>query len=275
MNMSMNPNTNTNTNTNGKQDILVIDDEPMITLAVRKVCSAEGMTVSTADHAAEAFRYLEESEFRLILCDIMMNECDGFQFLEQCASKNISTPVVMMTGYSTVENAVRSLVAGAVDYIPKPFTADELLAVVQRSLRSGMLLNEAEPAGQPGNGSGNYIPCPAHYYQLGHVSWILMEDEGTARIGVNDVFLKAVGGIKGFELSEPGEELIQGSPCAVVLAMDGTRHDIMCPLSGKVIELNAQAQSAPELIEKEPYVNSWLYRILPSDPESNLQWFNR
>jgi len=148
------------------QDILVIDDEPTVTQAVAKICGAEGMTVSTAGQASEALKKLEECNFRLMLCDIMMPELNGFQFLEELARRGIRTPVVMMTGYSTMENAVRSLTStGAVDYIPKPFTADELLTVTQRSLRCGMLLDEAESASLPRSGAMSYVPCPVDYYR--------------------------------------------------------------------------------------------------------------
>ncbi len=152
------------------QDILVIDDEPMVTRVVVKVCAAEGMTATAANHANEALHCLDEGEFRLVLCDIMMPELNGFQFLEELSKRGIHTPVVMMTGYSTVENAVKSLTStGAVDYIPKPFTADELLTVIRRSLRCGMLLNEAESASLPRSGAMSYVPCPANYHRLGYV----------------------------------------------------------------------------------------------------------
>jgi CheY-like chemotaxis protein/glycine cleavage system H lipoate-binding protein len=257
------------------QDILVIDDEPTITQAVVKICSAEGMTIVAADHAARALQCLEESKFRLVLCDIMMHELDGFQFLEELVRRGIRTPVVMMTGYSTVEIAVKSLSStGAVDYIPKPFTADELLTVIRRSLRCGMLLDKDDSAGLPRNKSMSYVSCPANYYRLGYVSWVLMEDEGTARIGVSDLFMKAAEGIGEFELSEPGEDLMQGIPCAVATSADGSKHEIMCPMSGKILEVNADVQSNPSLVEKDPYFRGWLYRILPSDPENNLQWLS-
>jgi DNA-binding LytR/AlgR family response regulator len=133
----------------------------------------------------------------------MMHELDGFQFLEELVRRGIHTPVVMMTGYSTMENAVKSLSAtGAVDYIPKPFTIDELLTVIQRSLRCGVLMDKAESASLPGNGTMSFVPCPADYYHLGYVSWAQMEDKGTARLGVTDLFLKAAEGIREFELSE-------------------------------------------------------------------------
>ena len=255
-------------------DILVIEDESMVTDAVVKVCGAEGLKVTAVDQAHEALRCLRKNEFRLVLCDIMMQGLDGFQFLEELDQMGIRTPVVMMTGYATVENAVKSLAMGAVDYIPKPFTADELLTVVWRSLRSGVLLDEAEAPGLHRERSMNYVPCPANYYRLGHVSWVRMEDEGTARIGVSDLFLKATRGIKGLELSEPGEDLVQGIPCAFATSPDGYVHGIMCPMSGNIIEVNEEAESRPSLVEKDPYFRGWLYRLLPSNPESNLQWLS-
>ena len=257
------------------QDILVIDDEPTVTQAVVKICSAEGMTVSAAGQASEALRNLEENKFHLMLCDIMMPELNGFQFLEELVRRGIRTPVVMMTGYSTVENAVKSLTStGAVDYIPKPFTADELLTVVRRSIRCGMLLDEAESASLPRSGAMSYVPCPANYYSLGYVSWALMEDKGTAKIGVTDLFLRAAEGISEFELVPLGEELLQGVPCAEAISPDGSKHSIMCPLSGSVLEVNDSAQTNPSLVERDPYFRGWLYRILPSNPASDLQWLS-
>jgi CheY-like chemotaxis protein/glycine cleavage system H lipoate-binding protein len=246
----------------------------MVTQAVVMVCGAEGMSVTSVDNAAEALRILQGGTYRLALCDIMMQGLDGFQFLAELARNGIPVPVVMMTGYSTVENAVRSLRAGAVDYLPKPFTADELLTVVRRALRSSALVEAADTAGLPREGSMNFVPCPDNYLRLGSVSWALMEDEGSARIGVSDLFLKAAEGIRELELAEPGEDLVQGIPCAVATAPDGSRHDIMCPLSGKVLEVNEDARSEPSLVEKDPYFKGWLYRILPSDPENNLQWLS-
>ena len=257
------------------RDILVVEDESTVTRAVVMVCSAEGMTVTAMDTASEALRCLDGCAFRLVLCDIMMHGIDGFQFLDELARKGIQTPVVMMTGYSTVENAVKSLSMGAVDYIPKPFTADELLTVIRRSLRFSMLQDEAESANDlPRDSSMSYDSCPANYYRLGYVSWVLMEDEGTAKIGVSDLFLKSAEGIRAFEFSAPGEDLVQGIPCAVAISEDGSAHSIMCPMSGKVLEVNTEAQSNPSLVEKDPYFRGWLYRILPSNPESNLRWLS-
>ena len=259
---------------NTAPEILVIEDEAMVTQAVELICNDAGMLVTAVDNATEALSLLQQRRFRLVLCDIMMQELDGFAFLEQVDHRGIDTPVIMMTGYSTMENAVRSLAAGAVDYIPKPFTADELLAVIRRSLRSSKLLAATESAKVEGTSRFSFVPCPDDYLRLGYVSWVSREDEGTARIGVTDLFLKAIDGIRAIDLAEPGEDLVQGVPGAEVTAADGTVHEIMCPMSGKIMEVNEEARTKPSLIEKDPYFRGWLYRILPTNPASNLQWLS-
>ncbi|MBT8058363.1 MAG: response regulator [Gammaproteobacteria bacterium] len=257
---------------NTLRDILVIEDEPIVTRAVVMVCGDEDMTVTAVESAREAFHSLQRHRYRLALCDIMMQGVDGFEFLAELSRRGFDVPVVMMTGYSTVENALKSLLEGAVDFIPKPFTADELLTVIRRALRYSSLLKTHVSARVGGRERMNFVSCPDNYLKLGCVSWVLMEEEGTARIGIRDLFLKSVQEISGFELAEPGEGLVQGIPCAEAKTSDGSTHHIMCPMSGKVLEVNDDVRNNPSLVEKDPYFKGWLYQILPSDPEDNLQW---
>ena len=71
-----------------------------------------------------------------------------------------------------------------------------------------------------------------------------------------------------------GEQLVQGVPCAFATSTDGAVHGIMCPMGGKILEVNEEALSDPLLVEKDPYFRGWLYRILPSNPDSNLRWLS-
>lgn len=256
------------------RDILVVEDEAIVTRAVVMVCAEEGMSVTAVESATEALCRLQRRPYRLVLCDIMMQGVDGFEFLAELSRHGLQVPVVMMTGYSTVENALKSLVAGAVDFIPKPFTTDELLTVIRRALRYSALLKEDESARLEGAGSMTFVPCPDNYLKLGCVSWVFMEEEGTACIGVSDLFLKSVQGISIIDLAEPGEDLVQGIPCAEATTPGGSIHTIMCPMSGRVLEVNDDVRIKPTLVEKDPYFKGWLYRILPSDPENNLQWLS-
>ncbi len=116
-------------------DILIIDDEQVIIDAVVKICSSEGFSADWSIDAKDALNKFEKNSYRVIICDIMMPDIDGFKFLDELRKMEISSPVVMTTGYSTVENAVKSLYNGAIDFIPKPFTADELLNSVTRGMK--------------------------------------------------------------------------------------------------------------------------------------------
>jgi CheY-like chemotaxis protein/glycine cleavage system H lipoate-binding protein len=253
------------------RDILVIDDEEVITRAVTRICTAEGMSVDAASSGAAALKLLESHCYRLIVCDIMMTDIDGFQFLAEVARRSIATPVVMATGYSTVENAVRSLCCGAVDFIPKPFTADELLAVVRRGIRCGQLQRLAATPAEKLPDTLAYVPCPSKYYRLGYISWVWVEHEGTALAGVTDLFLKTLDGVQALALAQVDDEVVQGESCASVISLDGATHAVMCPLSGRIVEVNSAPASDPTVIEKDPYFEGWLYRILPSELDPDLK----
>ncbi|MEJ2617205.1 MAG: response regulator, partial [Ignavibacteriaceae bacterium] len=102
-------------------DILIVDDEQVVIDAVVKICSSEGYSVDWSIDAKEALGKFEKNSYKLIVCDIMMPDIDGFKLLDELRKIEISSPVIMTTGYSTVENAVNSLYNGAIDFIPKPF----------------------------------------------------------------------------------------------------------------------------------------------------------
>jgi len=239
------------------RDILVIDDEPVVLQGVERICGSEGLSVDSAASGAAGLERLGKHAYRLILCDIMMEDVDGFEFLEKAAGMGNRAPVVMTTGYSTVENAVRSLQCGAIDYLPKPFTADELIAAVRRGM------NDSAPK--------DARPCPPQFHRLGYVSWAMTEPEGTVLIGVNDLFVKTMRGVRGVELLTTGTDLVQGTGCATIISADGLSHVVMCPVSGQVIEVHADVAGHPAVLETDPYGAGWLYKVLPSDLEYSLR----
>ena len=255
-----------------ERDILVIDDEQVITQAVVRVCSAEGMSVDVAESAAVAMARLVKCAYRLIICDVMMADVDGFAFLADLVRQGIRTPVIMSTGMSTMENAVKALYSGAIDFIPKPFSADELLTAVHRGLTYAKLQDSAlaaAPLGRPD--SLPYVPCPAKYYRLGYASWVAVEGSGTVLVGVSDLFLKTIEAIQGLTLAAVDDEVVQGSSCATITSVDGLAHGVLCPVSGRIVEANNTVAATPSVMERDPYFQGWLYRVLPSELEYDLQ----
>ena len=252
-------------------DILVVDDEQVIRDAVTKICTAEGFRVAAAADAESAVALLEKQTFGLILCDIMMPNMDGFAFLKIALQKAPETPVIMATGFSTVENAVQSLTVGAADYIPKPFTFDELKSAIQRGLRYRLIREDLAGVASGTTRDGTLVvPCPPRYRRLGHTSWVCLESDGTATVGVTHLFVRTIEQLIGVETVSLDGEIIQGTACAQIQTLDGLLHPVLSPISGRVVEVNTELKSFPAIIEKDPYFTGWLYHAIPTDVEYEI-----
>jgi CheY-like chemotaxis protein len=251
-------------------DILVVDDEQVVIDAVVKICCSEGYTVDTSIDAKEALQKFGHNNYKLIVCDIMMPEIDGFEFLDELHNRKISSAVIMTTGFSTVENAVKSLYSGAIDFIPKPFTTDELINSVLRGMKYIGIQNSVKSY-QKDNSEIPYVPCPAKYYRLGYSSWVAEENTGSVLIGATDLFIKTIENINEVELLQIDEEVVQGNACAFIKDKDERKHPLLSPVSGRIIEVNDDIVKNKSLIEKDPYFEGWFYRLIPSDSEYELK----
>jgi DNA-binding NtrC family response regulator len=115
-------------------DVLVIDDEPVVREAVRRVLGAQGLDVATAGDAAAGLAHPAAAICRLVLCDLMLPDCSGMDVLAELARRRPGLPVVLITGYATPDHAARAREAGAADFLAKPFDAKELVDTVRRAL---------------------------------------------------------------------------------------------------------------------------------------------
>ncbi len=113
-------------------DILVIDDEMVIGDACRLVLSECGHTVAHCLTGEDSLREIKRSAYDLILLDMKLPDIDGTRVLEYIREKNVAARVIVMTGYSTLSNAVEAMKLGAADYLSKPFSEDELLQVIRQ-----------------------------------------------------------------------------------------------------------------------------------------------
>jgi CheY-like chemotaxis protein len=123
-----------NTRGEAKANILVIDDEQIVHESVGRILREEGYVVESALRVDEALEKLEKSGYDLVLTDLMMPDRSGMEAVEAVARDHPNTGVVMFTGFATVESAVESMKLGVLDYLPKPFTPDELLEVTHRAI---------------------------------------------------------------------------------------------------------------------------------------------
>jgi PAS domain S-box-containing protein len=115
--------------------ILVIDDEPRIRDACMLVLSDKGFEVAAAPDGETGLQMIKERHFDIVLVDLMMPTISGFDVLSEVRNHHPDTVVIVITGYATLEHSIEAMKKGAFDFIPKPFTPDQLRAVVDKSLR--------------------------------------------------------------------------------------------------------------------------------------------
>jgi len=116
-------------------DILVIDDEVAVNNNIRKILSKKGFIVDQALTKAEALDKIEEKAYTLVLLDLKIPEVKGLELLKAIRDQRPEAMVVIITGYASIETAVESSRLGAVDYLAKPFTPDEVRNVTERAFR--------------------------------------------------------------------------------------------------------------------------------------------
>jgi PAS domain S-box-containing protein len=129
-----------------KVQILVIDDEQIMREGCSRILSKDGWAVITAENGTKGLEEIkgQTEKMDVILLDLMMPGMSGMEVLDRVRIIDPNLLVIVITGYATVESAVEAMKKGAYDFIPKPFTPDQLRIVVRRALEKRTLQKEAE-----------------------------------------------------------------------------------------------------------------------------------
>ncbi|AYF41761.1 response regulator [Ethanoligenens harbinense] len=123
-------------------NVLVVDDTKNIRVLLTQCLEFEGYSVTTASHGKEALDILGNKKFDLVFLDVRMPELSGTEVLRQMRQMGADMPVVMITAFGTVKNAVDCTQLGAVAYLQKPFTESKIHQVLEEVLQ---LKSEADP----------------------------------------------------------------------------------------------------------------------------------
>jgi two-component system, OmpR family, phosphate regulon sensor histidine kinase PhoR len=127
-----------------KVTILVVDDEKGIREGCRRILTGEGFAVNVATNGKEGLEMVKARPYDLMLVDLMMPGMGGLEMMEQVRQIDPEIIMIVITGFATIETAVDAMKRGAYDYIPKPFTPDQLLAFVNRGLEKRRLSIQAK-----------------------------------------------------------------------------------------------------------------------------------
>ena len=125
-------------------NVLVVDDERAVRVALDVNLSKAGYIVSLADHAEAAITTLQRSNVDIVLTDLMMPGMDGMELLAHIRKHYPRVQVVMMTGHATVERAVEAMRMGAHDFVIKPVGKNELITILQRASREQALHRQVD-----------------------------------------------------------------------------------------------------------------------------------
>jgi two-component system sensor histidine kinase/response regulator len=124
--------------------VFVIDDDEVILLSCRRILAGHGFDVETYQNGLTGLEHLRESRPQVLVVDLKMPEIDGFQLIERARAIDGDLVIVVITGYATIGTAVDAMKAGAYDFLPKPFTPDELRLIVGRSSERWRLSAESK-----------------------------------------------------------------------------------------------------------------------------------
>ena len=122
--------------------ILIVDDDPLVPRTLKLLLAKHGHDVDVAASAEEGMKKLAGRGADVVISDVNMPGADGFHLLAHIKAKHPMTQVVLVTGYGTIESAVRGMREGAFDYVTKPVLDEEMLLVVERAFESVRLRTE-------------------------------------------------------------------------------------------------------------------------------------
>ncbi|MBN2494063.1 MAG: response regulator [Deltaproteobacteria bacterium] len=255
---------------NAEPRLLVVDDEEVVCKSCSRIFSGKGYKVETSTSSTDGLRMATSSDYDAILLDIKMPGMDGLEFLEKFREDKPDVPVIMITGYSSVPTAAAAMRLGAVDYIPKPFSPEELTGAVGRLLGRSASVTEAPRA----ETSGSTALAEAWSGLSDDVlylddSWVQVGEDGTVRTGA---FLSRELGAKVESLRLPklGERLTHGLPMAAFQTSEGI-HTVPSPVSGEVIEVNTAMGSDPSAAWSDPCRAGWIARVKPARLAGDLR----
>lgn len=133
--------------------ILIVDDDITFALMLRTWLTKRGFDVESVGSVAAARTALAKGSYSLVLSDMRLPDEDGIALLQWMSGEGIAAPVIVMTSYAEIQNAVRSMKLGARDYVAKPVNPDELLKKIREALEAAAVPEDSDTAVRPERGA--------------------------------------------------------------------------------------------------------------------------
>lgn len=262
---------------NPKARILAVDDEAIILDSFRKILVVAGYSIDTVEKGREALGLILKRDYDFVFTDLKMPEMDGLEVTKAVKHLRPDIDVIVITGYASIDTAVETMKYGAMDYVQKPFTEDELIEFFNKSVikRRDRIEREMKPTvrlitpSTKESGSQHEFNVPAGIFISRNHTWVNVEMNGIARVGIDDFVRKIIKTIDKVELPKPNKDVKKGD-LLFSLKHNSQTIDIVSPISGKVTLVNTEHLEHPDLIALSPFELSWMCCIDPSNLAEEL-----
>lgn len=257
--------------------ILAVDDEEIILSSFRKILVLAGYSIDTVEHGSEALGLIRKNDYDFIFTDLKMPGMDGVELTKAARHLRPDIDVIVITGFASIETAVETVKYGAMDYVEKPFTEDELLAFVKTALIKRQANLEKNMRHKirlikPGTGESKSrfeLNVPAGIFVSQQHAWAKIESNGTVRVGPDDLLRKIFEKIDDVELPRVNQKILKGE-ILFALKFNDYSLKIPSPISGKITSVNAEHSEHPEWLAIKPFGLSWMCGIEPSNLAGEL-----
>jgi DNA-binding NtrC family response regulator len=165
-----------------RRPILIVEDEPELGKVLLEGLSKNGFSPHMAENAEKALKLFKERPFDLVVSDIRLPGMDGLQLLERMKDHSNSTPMILMTGYGSIQNAVEAMRKGAYDYILKPFSLEVLERGIENALRRKPSDQAANPGGQASDSTFPIITQDRGMKEILHLCGKVAQSKATVMI---------------------------------------------------------------------------------------------
>jgi CheY-like chemotaxis protein len=261
-----------------KARILAVDDESIILDSFRKILVVAGYSIDTVEKGREALGLILKNDYDFVFTDLKMPEMDGLEVTKAVKHLRPDIDVIVITGYASIDTAVETMKFGAMDYVQKPFTEDELISFFNKSLikRRDRIERQMKPTvrlvtpSTKESGSQHEFNVPAGIFVSRNHTWVNVEMNGTVRIGIDDFTRKIISKIDSVELPKLNAQIKKGEQL-LALKHNSRTINITSPISGKVSLVNAEHIEHPELIGLIPFELSWMCCIEPCNLAEELR----
>lgn len=248
--------------------ILAVDDEKIILDSFRKILVLDGYSIDTVETGPEVLGLIQKNDYDFVFTDLKMPGMDGIEVTKSVKHLRPDIDVVMITGYASVESAVDVMKYGAMDYIQKPFTAEELAESVRKLVfkREDRLEKEFKPvvrlvtAGAKESDSKREFNIPGGVFVAPGHTWLTIEHNGQIRVGIDDFSQKIIDTIDSIEPPQHGQKVKKGDTLFTIM-QGARRFSFKSPVTGTVDEVNAKLIDQIELIKTLPYRIGWVCSI--------------